>query len=592
MFFFNTFLTFFIYFSSLVSAADTNAWKSRSIYFVLTDRIARSASDTGGGSCGNLGNYCGGTFKGLESKLDYIKNLGFDAVWITPVVANSAGGYHGYWAQDLYAVNSNYGSAADLKSLVSTAHAKGIYVMIDVVANHMGFGAIADNRPEPLNQASAYHSDCDIDYNNQTSIEVCRIARLPDLNTQSSEIKTVLNTWVNWLVKEYSFDGVRIDTVKHVQQDFWPDFASAAGVYSIGEVWDGNPTYLAQYAKLMPGLLNYATYYPMNRFYQQTGSSQDLVDMINTVSNTFPDPSALGTFLDNHDNPRWLNVKNDQTLLKNALAFVILSRGIPILYYGTEQAYAGGNDPANREDLWRSSFNTNTDMYQAIKKLTAARKSAGGLAGNDHTHVYVASNAYAWSRAGGNLIVLTTNAGSSSNAQHCFNTQKANGRWTDVFSGSSTVITSDGNGQVCVTISSGNPIVLLATTASTNTATAGSVAPSPTTLRTSSTACPTSVSVSFSARVTTVVGETIKIVGNTAQLGNWNPTNGQSMSASSYTASNPVWTITLPMTPGAAVQYKFVKVSSSGTASWESDPNRAYSVPTCQASASVSATWQ
>ncbi|KAH7072093.1 glycoside hydrolase superfamily [Paraphoma chrysanthemicola] len=592
MLFFNTFLTFFLYFSSLVSAADTNAWKSRSIYFVLTDRIARSASDTGGGSCGNLGNYCGGTFKGLESKLDYIKGLGFDAIWITPVVANSAGGYHGYWAQDLYAVNSNYGSAADLKSLVSTAHAKGIYVMIDVVANHMGFGAIADNRPEPLNQASAYHSDCDIDYNNQTSIEVCRIARLPDLNTQSSEIKTVLNTWVNWLVKEYSFDGVRIDTVKHVQQDFWPDFASAAGVYSIGEVWDGNPTYLAQYAKLMPGLLNYATYYPMNRFYQQTGSSQDLVDMINTVSNTFPDPSALGTFLDNHDNPRWLNVKNDQTLLKNALAFVILSRGIPILYYGTEQAYAGGNDPANREDLWRSSFNTNTDMYQAIKKLTAARTSAGGLAGNDHTHVYVASNAYAWSRAGGNLVVLTTNAGSSSNAQHCFNTQKANGRWTDVFSGSSTVITSDGNGQVCVTISSGNPIVLLATTASTNTATAGSVAPSPTTLRTSSTACPTSVSVTFSARVTTVVGETIKIVGNTAQLGNWNPTNGPSLSAASYTASNPVWTITLPMTPGSAVQYKFVKVSSSGTASWEGDPNRAYSVPTCQASASVSATWQ
>ena len=141
--FFNTLLTFFLYFTSFVSAADTNAWKSRSIYFVLTDRIARSSSDTGGGSCGNLGNYCGGTFKGLESKLDYIKGLGFDAIWITPVVASkyipmnlcpkrlvliwtidSAGGYHGYWAQDLYAINSNYGTAADLKSLVSTAHAK------------------------------------------------------------------------------------------------------------------------------------------------------------------------------------------------------------------------------------------------------------------------------------------------------------------------------------------------------------------------------------------------------------------------------------------------------------------------------------
>lgn len=69
-------------------AADTPAWKSRSIYFVLTDRVARSNSDTGSGPCSNLGKYCGGTFKGLESKLDYIKGLGFDAIWITPVVAS------------------------------------------------------------------------------------------------------------------------------------------------------------------------------------------------------------------------------------------------------------------------------------------------------------------------------------------------------------------------------------------------------------------------------------------------------------------------------------------------------------------------
>jgi alpha-amylase len=84
----NTILTFILCFVALVSAADTNAWKSRSIYFVLTDRIARSNSDTGGASCGNLSNYCGGTFKGLESKLDYIKGLGLDAIWITPVVAS------------------------------------------------------------------------------------------------------------------------------------------------------------------------------------------------------------------------------------------------------------------------------------------------------------------------------------------------------------------------------------------------------------------------------------------------------------------------------------------------------------------------
>ncbi|KAF1835922.1 alpha-amylase-domain-containing protein [Decorospora gaudefroyi] len=587
MLLFNILGVILFYITSIVTAADTDAWKSRNIYFVLTDRVARSSSDTGGGACNNLGNYCGGTFKGLESKLDYISGLGFDAIWITPVVANSPGGYHGYWAQDLYSINSNYGTAGDLKSLVSTAHSKGIYIMVDVVANHMGQGAIADNRPVPLNQASSYHAACDINYSNQKSVEQCRIAGLPDVNTDSTDIKNLYNTWISWLVKEYSFDGVRIDTVKHVAKSFWPGFTSAAGVYSIGEVFDGSPSYLAGYANLMPGLLNYAVYYPMNNFYQQKGSAQALVDMMNTVSNSFPDPSALGTFLDNHDNPRWLNVKNDVTLLKNALAYVILARGIPVLYYGTEQGYAGGNDPANREDLWRSNFNTDADLYQAIQKLTAAKKSAGGLAANDHIHLYVTSNAYAWSRAGGNLVVLTTNAGSSSNAQHCFSTRKANGRWTNVY-GDGAAVTADGSGNICVNVRNGQPVVLVAsstttpTTPSTRTATATAT----------STACPTSVAVTFTQRVTTAYGESIRITGNTAQLGNWNPDNGLTLSAASYTASNSIWSITVALQAGSSIQYKFVKIGRDGLVTWESDPNRAYVVPSCADSAGLSSSWQ
>ncbi|KAJ0415792.1 glycoside hydrolase superfamily [Aspergillus carlsbadensis] len=444
---------------STVSAADVTAWKSRNIYFALTDRIARSADDTGGDACSNLGAYCGGTFAGLQSKLDYIKGMGFDALWITPVVANHDGGYHGYWAKDLYSVNENYGTADDLKSLVSAAHEKGIYVMADVVANHMGM-PISENLPEPLNQGSAYHTDCTIDYDDQNSVENCRIVpELPDINTQSTEIRELFQTWIKWLVTEYEFDGLRIDTVKHVEKDFWAAFSAAAGVYTIGEVWDGGPEYLAGYADGMDGLLNYAIYYPMNRFYQQEGSAQDIVDMHEQISSLFPDPSALGTFIDNHDNARWLNTKNEQTLLKNALAYVILARGIPIVYYGTEQGYAGGNDPANREDLWRSSFNTDADLYQAISRLSAARTAVGGLADDDHVHLYVAESAYAWSRAGGDLIVVTSNGGTGTEAEHCFDSKTPGGSWTDTF-GDGTY-TADESGQVCVKISNGAPAVLV-----------------------------------------------------------------------------------------------------------------------------------
>jgi alpha-amylase len=75
-------------FAVRVLSADTAAWKSRNIYFALTDRVARTSDDNGGDSCGNLGGYCGGTFAGIQSKLDYIQGMGFDAIWLTPVVAS------------------------------------------------------------------------------------------------------------------------------------------------------------------------------------------------------------------------------------------------------------------------------------------------------------------------------------------------------------------------------------------------------------------------------------------------------------------------------------------------------------------------
>ncbi|SPO01790.1 related to alpha-amylase A precursor [Cephalotrichum gorgonifer] len=443
-----------------VLGAGVDEWRSRNIYFALTDRFAKDGSDTN--ACGNLGNYCGGTFKGLESKLDYIQGMGFDAIWITPVVQNTPGGYHGYWAKNLYEVNENYGTADDLKSFINAAHDRGIYVMVDVVANHMGAAPFDQLGPAPFNQESSYHSKCEINYNDQNSIEKCWIAGLPDVATEKPEVRQAMKDWIAWIINEYKFDGARIDTVKHVEKDFWSEFSAAAGVYTVGEVWDPNLDYLADYARHMDGLLDYGIYYQMNDFYQQKGSAQNLVAAHDQVGNKFPDPTALATFLDNHDNPRWLSLRNDHTLLKNCLTYVMLSRGIPIVYYGTEQGYAGGHDPANREDLWRSGFNTGSDLYDSISRLSKAKSAAGGLGGNDHVHLWVGDNVYIWGRAGSNLIAVTTNAGAGFGADFCFNSQKPNGSWTDVFSGDGKTYTSDGSGNLCVTVSNGLPAVLVA----------------------------------------------------------------------------------------------------------------------------------
>lgn len=111
-------------------------WKSRTIYQVLTDRIDKT-NGAQGSYCNDLKNYCGGTFKGIQNHLDYIAGMGFDAIWISPIVKNWPGSYHGYHCVDLYKINDNFGSEQDLKDLISAAHDKGIWVMVDVVANHM-----------------------------------------------------------------------------------------------------------------------------------------------------------------------------------------------------------------------------------------------------------------------------------------------------------------------------------------------------------------------------------------------------------------------------------------------------------------------
>jgi alpha-amylase len=169
---------------------------------VLTDRFYRQ----GGGGCDNLGNYCGGTYQGLISQLDYIAGMGFDAIWISPIVDNYEGGYHGYWARDIYALNDRFGSKEDLQALVTACHERGIWVMVDVVGNHMGNTNQDYSRNRPFDSPEHFHdyciiSDQDFQQMNQPRIENCRLAGLADLRQESDWVRTQLLEWVRRLVQ-------------------------------------------------------------------------------------------------------------------------------------------------------------------------------------------------------------------------------------------------------------------------------------------------------------------------------------------------------------------------------------------------------
>ena len=168
--------------SAYISCKSKEDWKSRSIYQILTDRFART-SDTG--SC-NLSAYCGGNYQGMIKQLDYIKGMGFDAIWISPIIENTEGSYHGYHFTNLYTLNTHFGSEDDFKALVAACHKKDIWVMVDVVANHVGPIGTDYSKITPFNSAEHYHDKCDItDWGNQWQVENCRLCDLPDLKQEN-----------------------------------------------------------------------------------------------------------------------------------------------------------------------------------------------------------------------------------------------------------------------------------------------------------------------------------------------------------------------------------------------------------------------
>ncbi|KAK0441147.1 glycoside hydrolase family 13 protein [Desarmillaria tabescens] len=388
-------------FISVSFAASADQWQDRSIYQLLTDRFA--VRNNAGAPCNTTARtLCGGSWIGITEHLDYIQNMGFDAIWISPVVENIddknpyGEAYHGYWTKNISNLNPHFGKPDDLKTLSSAVHARGMYIMVDVVVNHFAgvpfhpeanISSIDDfnlSGLSPFSSPSEFHPFCWIqDYSNQTQTEQCWLGdnnlALIDLDTENPNVVTTMNTWISSLVKDYNIDGIRIDTVRHVRKDFWPDFVKAAGVFSIGEIYDRNVSFVKDYTEVMDSVLDYPTYFALTAAFSSTqGSLSELLDVATASQKSYKrGVFGTGSFLENHDVPRFQSITGDWALVKNAITWSFVTDGIPILYSGQEQGYQGAADPNNREALWLSGYATaNKTLVTLVKTLNSARKSA------------------------------------------------------------------------------------------------------------------------------------------------------------------------------------------------------------------------
>lgn len=370
-------------------------WSKQSIYFIMTDRFSNgdTSNDNYGGfnsSNSDPRKWHGGDFQGIINQLDYIKNMGFTAIWITPVTMQKSDyAYHGYHTYDFYAIDGHLGTMDKLKELIRKTHDKNIAVMLDVVVNHTGdFQPANGFAKAPFDKADWYHHHGDItgaDYssNNQWKIENGDVAGLDDLDQDNPDTANELKNWIKWLLNESGVDGLRVDTVKHVPKGFLKDFDQAANTFTIGEIYSGDPAYVGDYTRYLDAALDFPMYYTIKEVF---GHDQSMTKIKERYSDDrhYRDAQTNGVFIDNHDVKRFLNDASGKPgassdkwpQLKAALGFTLTSRGIAIIYQGTEQGFNGGDDPANRENV---VFNANHDLYQYIAKLNRVRNSHPAL---------------------------------------------------------------------------------------------------------------------------------------------------------------------------------------------------------------------
>lgn len=232
---------------------------------------------------------------------------------------------------------------------------------------------------------------------------------LKDLDTSKPEVRDALIDVFQYWIEATNIDGYRIDTVKHVEHGFWSQFSPAMREHAadlgkeefllFGEVFDGDDELIGSYTaedeldslfyfshkfQIFDDIYKYGSATSkVETLYAERGDNYRTSPQDNGIS-TAPHDSLI-TFIDNHDIPRFLYDQPDEGQLRMALMHLLTMDGVPCIYYGTEQAFDGGNDPANREPMWWSEFDTTGAMFEHTRDLIAVRKAYPAMSRGDFT---------------------------------------------------------------------------------------------------------------------------------------------------------------------------------------------------------------
>lgn len=334
----------------------------------------------------------GGDLRGIIDRLPYLKSLGVTALWLTPWYDNWNGinncekpwcpntYYHGYHAIDYYAVEDRFGDMATLRELVEKAHASGLKIIQDQVANHVGsqhpwvkdppldnwfHGTLAKHELNRFRNSALLSPHANqAEFRN--TIDGWFSDDLPDMNQEEPEVARYEIQNALWWVGTTGIDGIRQDTIQYMPRSFIRELSTALHrqyprMWMVGEVmerdaahtaffigghvgWDGLDTKL-------DSVFDFPLWHTSEQVFTNKAPVRALRDQLKYDA-LYPDPARITTLTNNHDTARFMSL--DGATLEGAMmhvAFMVSVRGIPQLYYGEELAMEGKDDPDNRRDF-------------------------------------------------------------------------------------------------------------------------------------------------------------------------------------------------------------------------------------------------
>ena len=363
------------------------------VYQIFPERFNNGNSDLDPANLKNWGDlpkrdsFFGGDLQGIYEKLDYLKDLGVNTIYLTPIFESLSN--HKYNIDDYLKIDEHFGDEEIFEKLVNKAHDKDMKIILDAVFNHSGFNFFAFEDLRKRGENSKYKDwyiydslplQTEIPVNYETFAR--NIPNLPKLNTANKEVQDYLLKVTEYWMKNFDIDGWRLDVADEVDSSFWRRFRKKVksldkDAYIIGEVWHSGMKWLQ--GNQFDAIMNYSFTEAVIDFIAKDKIGPSEFDnrlALNRMNYREDITNSLLNLLDSHDTPRILRHCNeDKDKMKLAVLFQMTYPGVPMVLYGDELGLTGGDDPDSRRCMPWDDDKADYDLRAYYKKLIKIRKN-------------------------------------------------------------------------------------------------------------------------------------------------------------------------------------------------------------------------